>query len=107
MSLKNFFGLALLHTEFEVVWEEPGGTQENIKISKSNYSRNLEAVEEMVIEGREFVIRHEEIKDKSLFPMKRGQRFYDSELDDVYNIREVNPLRGLKGEVLGYRVRCD
>lgn len=107
MSLKNYFGLAFSLVARKVIWEEPGGTQHTISIAPSNYRRNLDGPEEITYEGREYVVQYEEIKDLSLFPMKRGQRFYDADRDDVYNIREVNPLNGLAGELLGYRVRCD
>jgi hypothetical protein len=77
----------------------------SIKVSPSNFTRNLSGPEEIVIEGREFVISKGAL-DSVLYPVpKRGDRLKDPELG-VNVITEVRELFGFGGGILGYRVRC-
>jgi len=76
-----------------------------IKITPSNYSRNLSAPEDMVIEGKEFVVTKHAL-DIALFPMpKRGDRIKDPEMG-THVVSEVRELLGFGGAILGYRLRC-
>lgn len=74
----------------------------DITIADSNYFRKLEGVEETIVEGKEFVVM---AKDFETFgEPKRGHRIIHSPTE-YDNIGEVKPLRGLKGQLLGYRIR--
>ena len=76
-----------------------------VKVTPSNYSRNLSAPEEIVIEGREYILGKQNL-DEVGFPVpKRGDRLTDPELG-VNVISEVRELFNYGGEIMGYRVRC-
>lgn len=107
-SLKNAFNSVLFLTGFDVTWERPGSaTTHVIKISSSNYSRNKEGPEEMTMTGREFVIPFTQIEGKTLVNLKKGDRLVDERATGfgVNMIEDIEPLKGLKGEIIGYRVR--
>lgn len=90
-----------------VTMERPGSgiAAVAIKVTPSNYSRNLAAPEEIVIEGREYVITKSAL-ELAPFPVpKRGDRIKDAELG-THVISEVRELFGFGGSILGYRVRC-
>lgn len=86
--------------------ERPGSIAAvSIKVTPSNYSRNLAGPEEVVIEGREYVISKHTL-DLVNYPVpKRGDRLKDTELG-VNVISEVKEIFGFGGAILGYRVRC-
>lgn len=75
-----------------------------IRVTTSNYFRNLEAVEETVFTGREFVIS-KQVLDAAFYPTpKRGDRIKDEDLG-VSTVTEVREMSGLGGAIIGYRVR--
>lgn len=105
--LQNAFNFALNLTKLSFTWERPGNaTTHAIKGAKSNYNRNLSAVEETVLKGREFVFSKTDISTLALYPFKRGDRLISTDMGNLV-ISEINPMTGLAGEVLGFRVRAD
>lgn len=75
----------------------------SLTMAPSNYFRNLSALEETVIEGKEFVVSKREIEDKSASTPKRGDVIIDGELGES-TISEVREMV-LMGNVVGYRLR--
>lgn len=76
-----------------------------VKVTPANYSRNLAGPEEIIIEGREYVVAKGNLDDVS-FPMpKRGDRIKDPDIG-VHVISEVRELYGFGGTIIGYRLRC-
>lgn len=78
-------------------------TKVTTKIAPSNYFRNFEAIEEMVIEGREYVISKELLDNAGFTTLKRGIRI----IDPVFNVSSIVEIREMvvMGEIVGYRVR--
>lgn len=73
-----------------------------IKGAVSNYFRNLAAPEEIIVEGREFVIKKEDLGEFGT--PERGDRLIDVELGKNV-IKEVRPMMTLGGAIIGYRIR--
>jgi len=109
MSLANAFNLLLALHGRNVTIERPGVTPKAIapvaiRITNSNYSRKLEAVDRTVVEGREFVIS-KKILDEAGFPRpRRADRIVDAE-EGAFVISEVEEMYDLGGATMGYRVR--
>jgi hypothetical protein len=105
-NLANAFN-QLLGIHFRTVTiTRPGGPGPfTIKITPSNYSRNLAGPEEIAIEGREYVVAKAAL-DAVSFPMpKRGDRLTDPDLG-THVVSEVRELLGFGGAIVGYRLRC-
>lgn len=104
-SLGSAFNTLLSIHSRTVTIERPGVfAATEIKVSPSNYSRNLAGPEGMAIKGREYVVTKYCLDKASLPRPKRGDRLVDAELGvDVIN--EVRELFGFGGHLLGYRVR--
>ena len=81
-----------------------GATTITIVMAPSNYFRNFTAMEEMVIDGKEFVITKASLDKNSFGPLRRGDFLYDPDLDDEDTIADIKPLFIL-GTLVGYRVR--
>lgn len=75
-----------------------------IKATPSNYFRNLAAPEDMIIEGREFVISKAILDEVSYPAPRRGDRLKDTEIG-VNIISEVREMYDFGGKIIGYRVR--
>lgn len=104
MSLDNAFHLLLnLHSR-QVSLERPGKEAISIKITPSNYFRNLSAPEEIIVEGREFIVTKRSLDAQSFGPPKRGDRITDSDLG-LSVITEVREIFAFGGEIIGYRLR--
>ena len=75
----------------------------NIKIAPSNYFRNMETVEDSVIEGREFIVAKKHLDAASFPTLERGQRIIDPDFgtETISSIREMIAL----GKIIGYRIR--
>lgn len=108
IELANPFNTLLNLRYRNVTISRPGSTTltstYNIKVTPSNYSRNLAAPEETTITGKEFVIS-KAVLDGVGFPApKKGDRITDSDLGtDV--VSEVTPMFGLGQTIIGFRVR--
>lgn len=104
--LTNAFNMALKLTARTMTLTRPGvvGTY-TVKVSASNYSRNLQGPEEMVISGAEFVISIFNLTESGFTgKLKRGDWLTDSELGKMA-ITEVDEMIALGGTIIGYRVR--
>ena len=108
-NLNSAFNVALSITGFDILWERPGETPETIRVSSSNYSRNMDGPADVIMEGREFIIAFSEVKDSALLPPKRGERLVDESTAGygINVIRHIELMKGLGGEIIGYRVRTD
>jgi hypothetical protein len=78
-------------------------TQYSIKVGTSNYSRNIQAQEDTVIGGLEFVFSRTDLEKLPIFPLKRGDKIVDVDLG-TNTIVEINEMFG-NGKILGYRIR--
>lgn len=76
-----------------------------IRITPSNYFRNLEVMGKVTSEGKEFVIS-KEIMDSTAFGIiKKGDRIVNTQLGTMVVSESPKEMFGLGGEILGYRVR--
>lgn len=107
MTLANAFNsLLFMHSRPATIERPASITAKNIKISPSNFFRNLQGPEEIVMEGREFVIS-KNVLDEAGYPVpKRGDRIKDQDLQ-INTIREVREMFDFGGAIIGYRVRCE
>ena len=104
--LTNAFNMALKLTARTMTLTRPGVVGSySILVSPSNYSRNFQGPEEMVVTGAEFVVSVYNLQ-QSGFPntLKRGDWLTDSVMGKMA-ITEVDEMIGLGGTILGYRVR--
>jgi hypothetical protein len=105
--LANAFLHILSAASFPCRYERPGEVDcFEINVALSNYSRNRELPEETYLPGREFIIPAKELKATTFYPCKRGDRIISEDYGESV-IREITELRGLKGEILGFRVRAE
>lgn len=103
MSLKSAFNQILsLHSREMTIEKQDFTSTAIIKVSPSNYFRNLSLPEEIIAEGFEFVITKESLGDFG--EIKRGDRLIDTELG-VNTISFVRPMFDFGGQIMGYRVR--
>lgn len=102
-----FNSLLFLHS-IEATIERPGQiTARDIKVSPSNYYRNLQGVEEIVMKGREFVISRKSLDDSGFNQvLKRGDVIRTPELGKN-TIVESREMFDLGGRIIGYRVRTE
>jgi hypothetical protein len=105
--LSDAFNAALSLVSFTATFERPDDspTTYDITLALSNYMRNLEGPEEVVSEGREFIIPTKKFQEVTGYiAPKRGDRI----ISDTYGenvIQSIVDVRGLKGELMGFRVR--
>lgn len=105
------FNRILQLSAFTVTLERPGSPviQHAIKVSHANFDRNREAPEEMTLNSKEFVISRVEIEGLDIFPIKKGDRLVDENVGGygINTIYQINIMKGLTGEIVGYRVRTN
>jgi hypothetical protein len=77
-----------------------------IRISPSNYFRNLEGPSHTTVEGREFIIPLDSIESPFTPTIKRGDRIVDSVIG-IMTIDEIREVHDLGGGIMGYRARCE
>lgn len=85
--------------------KDHGFETESLMIAPANFFRNLAAPEEIVFEGKEFVIAKRSFDNSSFtnkFP-ERSDRIIDPDLGDN-SISEVREMFA-GGQLIGYRVR--
>lgn len=107
MSIANAFNQLLFLQKRPATIERNGSIAAvNIFISPSNYARNLQGPEEIVSEGKEFVISKKNLESVNYPRPKRGDVIRDSELgkNTIVDIREMYDFGGA---VIGYRLRCE
>lgn len=101
-----FFKMIMIHGRV-VTLERKGVQSVTIKAAPSNYYRNGAAPDEIVVEGREFVISSEELKKTGWTGViKRGDRIIDAELGTLMVV-EPREMFGFGGQILGYRIRTN
>lgn len=102
-----FQQLLFLHSMSATI-ERPGQIAAiDIKISPSNYFRNLQGTEEIVMKGREFVISKKVLNDAGFTQLpKRGDIIKTPELGKN-TIVEVREMFELGGKIVGYRIRTE
>jgi hypothetical protein len=103
MSINNAFNILvnLQGRDMELIKADFSLTV-TVKAAVSNVFRNLSGPEEIVVEGREFVVAKETL-DEFGTP-ERGDRLVDPELGKNV-IKEVRPMVTLGGAIIGYRIR--
>jgi hypothetical protein len=107
MSLNDAFNTLLQLSQTSYVYERPGEVDTfNVNASISNYSRNIDGPEEIIMEGREYVISAKEFEGQAFTFPKRGDRLISATSQENV-IGSVMEMRGMKGELLGYRVRTN
>ena len=103
MSISNAFNyLVNLQGRKMNLEKADGSVNLPVKAALSNYFRNLAGPEEVIIEGREFVVAKRDLTEFGV--PQRGDRIIDDELGDNA-IKEVRPMASLGGEIIGYRLR--
>lgn len=104
-NLGNAFNTLLTYHSRAMTISRPGGVGPvGIKVTPANYSRNLAGPEEVVIEGREFIVTKKTLEDAAFPVPKRGDRLEDPEIG-LNVISEVREIFGFGGAILGYRLR--
>lgn len=78
----------------------------NIRITPSNYFRNLEGPSHTIVEGREFVVPADSIEAPFTPVFKRGDRIVDATIG-VMTVDEIIEVHDLGASVMGYRIRCE
>lgn len=78
-------------------------TKVSFKIAKSNYFRSLQGMEEISIDGREFIISKKLLVESGFPGLVKNVRIIDPE-GGQYTISDIEEMEGL-GNILGYRVK--
>lgn len=105
MSIKNAFHYLINIHSREVIITRPGTIYvATIKLSPSNYFRHLSGPEEIVIEGREFIVSKVNLEQAGFPIPKRGDRLEDSELG-ISTISEVREMYDFGSSIIGFRIR--
>lgn len=87
-------------------YQVSSNTEVTIEAAPSNYFRNFEMLEEMVSEGREFVITRLDFVATALTGAPvRGDRLIHADLGN-YTVKEAREMLA-QGNIIGYRLRCD
>lgn len=75
-----------------------------LKVSPSNYFRNLAGPDAVTMEGKEFVISKTALSAIGFTNLKKGDRLSDAEIG-VSVISEIREMYDVGGQVIAYRVR--
>lgn len=84
----------------------PSDLTSAIRITPSNYFRNLEGPSATIIRGREFIIPVASIATPLTPVIKRGDKIVDAVFGSLA-IDEITEMYDLGGEIMGYRVRVE
>lgn len=107
--LANAFNFLISLHSRSVTIERPGDGEEaissvSIRVTPANYFRNLSAPEEVVVEGKEYIVSKDILSSVGYPAPKRGDI-----LDDVdtglSTISEVREMYDFGGTIMGYRLR--
>lgn len=102
--LSDAFNSVLKLTQRDMQFQRDGSAAVNVKISPSNYSRNLQVSSDMVVLGREFIMSKTEFDKCGVDELRRGDRLIDSSLGDMA-IVEILEMYDIGGVIVGYRLR--
>jgi len=86
-----------------VILERNKTTTATIIAAPSNYFRNFKAMEEIQVEGREYVVSKKSLDDSSFGEPRRGDTLVDEGFG-IYAVQEVREMV-LFGNIVGYRLR--
>ncbi len=105
MSLSAAFNLMLRLKSRTMTLTRPGGIDVTLRMSPTNYARNLSGPSESVIEGKEFIVSKAELDGSGYYPkIKRGDIITDADSGDE-TISYVDELYDIGGAIIGYRLR--
>ncbi len=103
-NLEGAFNL-IIATQGRTVDLEDMDTATTVEVTAApaNMFRNFSGTEEMVIEGREFILSKAQLDERSAPTLQRGVRINDPEFgsETITYVKEMVVL----GKILGYRVR--
>lgn len=77
-----------------------------IRITPSNYFRNLSGPEETIVEGAEFIISKKVLTEANFPKPQRGDVITDPELG-FRIVSEIREMFDFGGSIMGYRVRTE
>lgn len=106
MSIADALNLMLSIQSRTMTLTRPGdeGLSVEVRVSPSNFSRNLEGPSDTTIPGKEFVVS-KKVLDEAAFPKpKRGDRLIDSDMGSMA-ISEIREMYDLGGAIIAYRLR--
>ena len=103
MSLSDAFNAILSNVTSPFEWHRGAVVYTDVKLAVSNYSRNRNGPEEITMEGREFVMSIKETINTHGRPKRGDILVSDSNGENM--VESIEEMRGLKGEILGYRIR--
>jgi hypothetical protein len=78
----------------------------DIRITPSNFFRNLEGPSQIIVRGREFIIPVDSIVNKFSPIIKRGDKIGDTVFGSMA-IDEVTEMVDFGGDIMAYRVRVE
>lgn len=106
VNLEGAFNLALdIQVKDMEYYQVNTDTTITIKVAPSNYYRNHAMLEEMISEGREFVVSKKTFEGSFSGQPVRGDRLIGANTGN-YTIRDVREMT-VMGVIVGYRLRCD
>lgn len=106
VNLEGAFNMALAIQEKDMEYYQVStDTTLTIKVAPSNYYRNHDMLEEMVSEGREFVVSKKTFDNSFTGQPVRGDRLIAANTGN-YTVKEIREMQVL-GSIVGYRLRCD
>lgn len=105
-NLEGAFNMALAIQEKDMEYYQVStDTTIVIRVAPSNYYRNHAMLEEMISEGREFVVSKKTFDSHFTGQPVRGDRLIGADTGNftVKDVREMTVV----GNIVGYRLRCD
>ncbi len=109
MLASAFNAILALHSKTVTIFR-PSSTQVatpvSIKVTPSNYFRNLSGPDETITVGREFIISKENLTISGFPVPRRGDRIEDPELG-LSVVVEVREMYDLKAVIMGFRIRTE
>lgn len=105
MDMKAAFNMVLaLHSRPMTISRRGTVTTGSIRAAPSNYFRNLEVVNKVTSEGREFVVAKDTLDAVSFPEPKRGDALVDV-VHGTMVVNQVIPMYVIGAEIVGYRLR--
>lgn len=107
MSLKDAFNSLLsVHARTVTLTRRVAGGPNltgQVKVTPANYYRKLAGPDEIIIEGREFVIAKDALTEIGFTNLRRGDVLTDADMGNMV-IDTVREMYDLGGGIIGYRV---
>ncbi len=103
--LKQAFNALLAIHHRKMTLSRPGTAYTSeVKCAPSNFFRNFSAEQDLVSDGREFVMSIDDLASVPGFLPKRGDKLVDPQLGTM-TVMEPREIFILGGEIIGYRIR--